>query len=145
MKKYRFLVLAGLLAGFATSAMAQHQPAPGAAAPVRRQARPARPQVTPPTYYMVLLRAAKVSESDIEALATVRAAHMAYLQQLRQEGKLALAGSCPGADQSLQSMYLLKVADLPAAQALSAADPCVQLGRLTAEVYPWVGQGSAKL
>ncbi|WP_165370494.1 YciI family protein [Hymenobacter persicinus] len=143
-KVHLFLMLSGLVLSSAPGALAQRK-ASAAATAGRQQARQVRDLAAQTTYYMVLLKAPKDPETNIEAAASVRAAHMAFLQQLRQEGKLALAGSCPGADQNLHSMYLLKVTDLAAAQVLTATDPSVKLGRLTAEVYPWVGQTSGKL
>jgi uncharacterized protein YciI len=138
MKKTSLLLLTLLTLG--TTAPAQ-SPRPAKGASVRK----ALPPPAARTYYLVLLKAVQAGAADPEATATVRAAHMAYLQQLRREGKLALAGSCPGADQNLQAMYLLSVPDLDAARSLTAADPGVKLGGFTAEVYPWVGQGRPQL
>ena|GEM_PF-6773496 len=140
MKKLPLLLLTALLASPLTVVFAQK---PKSAASTIRSAKTA--PTAAQTYYLVLLKAAKASGTDPELAATVRAAHMAYLQQLQKDGKLALAGSCPGPDQNLQLMYLLSVPNLEEAQVLTAADPSVKLGQLAAEVYPWVGQGRSKL
>ena len=137
MKKYALLLGAFLVLSLPARLAAQ----PGRAAP--RKAAPA--PVVAPTYYLVLLKTGRKAPPDAEAAATTRAAHMAYLQQLRRQGKLALAGSCPGPAQALQTMYLLRVATLGEAQGLTAADPSVKMGRLLAEVYPWVGQPGTRL
>jgi uncharacterized protein YciI len=144
MKNYLFLLSSALLLSAITPAAAQSARKYAAARP-RAVANRAAASADQKTYYLVLLKAARAQAADLEAAATTRAAHMAYLQQLGREGKLALAGSCPGPGQELQTMYLLNVASLDEAQALSATDPCVKMGQHTAEVHPWVRQQGAKL
>ena len=139
MMNYALLLSAALLLSPASGLHAQHR----RPAPPKAQHRPAPPAASP-TYYLVLLKAARPAEADAEAVATTRAAHMAYLQQLKREGKLALAGTCPGPAQAVQTMYLLKVPTLTDARALTEADPGVKMGRLVAEVYPWVGQAGTR-
>ncbi|HOV59200.1 MAG TPA: YciI family protein [Rhodanobacteraceae bacterium] len=61
-------------------------------------------------------------------------AHRAFLDALRREGRLELAGGF--ADRS-GGAYLLRADSLPAAQAIAAGDPLVAAGASVATVHEW--------
>ncbi|TGE22419.1 hypothetical protein E5K00_19455 [Hymenobacter aquaticus] len=112
------------------------------ALPVAAQsAKRAKHHLTPAkTYYLVLLKNGSARGQDLETVATIRAGHAAHLQQLTRQGRLTLAGRCPGANSTLGGMYILSAKDLDEARRLTQADPAVQAGSLTMEIYPWVNQ-----
>lgn len=89
-------------------------------------------------YTMVLLRrppdAPQMSEDALDAL---QARHLAYRAQLRREGVLVVNG--PLDEQSDEAMRGLSIfaCGLDEARRLSDADPSVEAGRLTYDVFEW--------
>ena len=95
-------------------------------------------------YTMVLLRRPpNAPQMSDEALDELQARHLAYRAQLRRDGVLIVNG--PLDEQSDIAMRGLSVfaCDLDEARRLSDADPSVQAGRLTYDVFEWwVGAGT---
>ena len=89
-------------------------------------------------YTMVLLRrpdgAPRMSE---EALDELQARHLAYRAGLRRSGVLVVNG--PLGEQSDAAMRGLSIfaCELDEARRLTDADPSVQAGRLTYDVFEW--------
>ena len=89
-------------------------------------------------YTMVLLRRAPdaplLSDEDLDEL---QGRHLAYRAELKRQGVLVANG--PLGEQSDQSMRGLSIyaCDLAEAARLSDADPSVQAGRLTYEIFEW--------
>src|SRR4029078_9706813 len=87
---------------------------------------------------MVLLRRPPdAPHMSDEALDELQARHLAYRAQLRRDGVLIVNG--PLDEQSDIDMRGLSVfaCDLDEARRLSDADPSVQAGRLTYDVFEW--------
>jgi uncharacterized protein len=63
--------------------------------------------------------------------------HFAYLQRLRDEGKLVLAGPSPVAPGDTIGIGVYDVEDEAEALALVEADPAVTSGVMTAELRPF--------
>jgi uncharacterized protein len=95
-------------------------------------------------YTMVLLRRPPDAPAmSDEALDELQARHLAYRAQLRRDGVLVVNG--PLGEQSDVTMRGLSVfaCGLDEARRLSDADPSVQAGRLTYDVFEWwVGAGT---
>lgn len=89
-------------------------------------------------FTMVLLRrppdAPQLAEDALDAL---QARHLAYRSELRREGVLVVNG--PLDEQSDVAMRGLSIfaCDIEEARQLSDADPSVQAGRLTYDVFEW--------
>jgi uncharacterized protein YciI len=89
-------------------------------------------------FTMVLLRrppdAPQMSE---EALDTLQARHLAYRAELRRAGVIVVNG--PLDEQSDVALRGLSIfaCDLDEARRLTDADPSVQAGRLTYDVFEW--------
>lgn len=81
-------------------------------------------------YLVTLLRTAQFQRAAI-------APHQAFLQQLRQQEQLVLAG--PFTDQT-GGAYLLRVESLAQAQAIAATDPLHTTGSSLLTVYEWHAQ-----
>ena len=64
------------------------------------------------------------------------AAHTAYIDQLRQTGKLGAAGNIQAPDEML-GLVIFKSIPLEEAQTLLTADPAVQAGVLRPEYHSW--------
>ena len=87
-------------------------------------------------YFMgFLMRGDKLDHPEEEA-AALQAAHLAHMAKLGEEKKLCVAGPF-GDDGAMRGIVIYSVPTLEEAQALAAADPAVQAGRLKVEVRPW--------
>ncbi len=95
-------------------------------------------------FTMVLLRRPPdAPQMSDEALDSLQARHLAYRAELHREGVLVVNG--PLGEQSDIAMRGLSIfaCDLDEARRLSDADPSVQAGRLTYDVFEWwVGAGT---
>ncbi len=89
-------------------------------------------------YYLRLLKRGPLwTPEETPEVERLQAAHLAYGQKLREEGKLILNG--PLLDNgNLRGVGIFRVGSLEEAQALSDADPAVQAGRLVSELHPWM-------
>ena len=89
------------------------------------------------TYYVgFLYRGPKWTPEQTPETEALQKGHMANIQRMAEAGKLLVAG--PFTDNGdLRGLYVFKVATLEEAQALAAADPAVQAGRLRLEFHPW--------
>ncbi|MCB2378300.1 YciI family protein [Hymenobacter sp. BT635] len=130
MKKHGFLLLT-LVLGLGSLPVA-----------AQSEGRAAKRQAAAKTYYLVLLKNGTAKVRDMETVSTIRAGHAAHLQQLTRQGRLTLAGRCPGPKEksALGGMYILQAQSLEEARRLTETDPAVQAGSLTMEIYPWVHQ-----
>jgi uncharacterized protein len=95
-----------------------------------------RPPLEP--YAFVLLRrppdAPELADDEADEL---QAAHLAYLQSLRDRGKLAASGPFGDQpDESWRGLCLLRTS-LDEARVLMAGDPLVRRGRLVADILTW--------
>lgn len=89
-------------------------------------------------YTMVILRrppdAPEMSDDELEVL---QARHLAYRAELRRQGVIVVNGPFDRqSDISLRGMSVF-ACDLDEARRLSDADPSVQAGRLTYDVFEW--------
>ena len=109
-------------------------PKPAAAAPVQMA-----------KYYVVFLRRgpAWTAEQTPEALALGRG-HMANIQRLHAEGKLALAGPFleQSGERALAGLFVFRVESEAEARALADSDPAVKAGRFVYDAVPWFGPAS---
>ena len=99
-------------------------------------------------YVMVILKAGEQRNQNPERAQALQAGHMANIQQLAEQGLLAVAGPFYATDEadigSYRGIFILNVSTLAEAERLVAQDPAVQAGRLTVEMYPWYGSAALK-
>jgi uncharacterized protein len=89
-------------------------------------------------YVMAFLKAGpNRGQSKDEAAALMRA-HLDNIQRLADAGKLVVAGPFLD-DGPVRGIYILDVATLDEARALTETDPAIQAGRLEMELHPWYG------
>ena len=96
------------------------------------------------SYTFVLLRrppnAPELPEHELDAL---QERHLAYLDELRASGVLAVAGPFTDQpDEALRGFCLYRVG-IDEARALAEADPSVQAGRLAVDVMTWLTRRGA--
>ena len=73
------------------------------------------------------------------------AGHMANIQRLADEGKLALAGPFGKNDRTYRGLFIFSVATVEEAQKLVETDPVIKSGMMTAELTPWYGSAATML
>ena len=61
--------------------------------------------------------------------------HMANIQRLAEEGKLAVAGPFAGGDDGWRGMFVFAVSDVEEAKQLTATDPVIKSGEMIAEYH----------
>jgi uncharacterized protein YciI len=70
--------------------------------------------------------------------------HMANIDRLSKEGKLALAGPFAG-EESWRGLFILAVTDLEEAKRLVASDPVIAKGEMVAEYHTYYGSAALML
>lgn len=73
------------------------------------------------------------------------AGHMANIQRLAGEGKLALAGPFGKNDRTYRGLFIFNVTSIEEAQKLVDTDPVIKSGMMTAELTPWYGSAATML
>lgn len=73
------------------------------------------------------------------------AGHMANMNRLAGEGKLALAGPFGKNDRQYRGLFILAVATVQEAQKLVDTDPVIKSGMMVAELTPWYGSAATML
>jgi len=91
-------------------------------------------------YVMAFLKSGPNRNQDPELVQEIQAGHMAHIASMAESGKLVLAG--PFLDGgSIRGIFVFD-ATLEEAEALTAADPAVQSGRLVMELHSWYGSAA---
>ncbi|MGC4111570.1 MAG: YciI family protein [Nocardioides sp.] len=87
--------------------------------------------------FVLLRRGPRAGEYDDAELERLQAAHLGFLDQMRDAGHLVLAG--PFSDQLDETLrgLCVYVTDLATTRDLAATDPSVQAGRMAVEVMTW--------
>jgi uncharacterized protein YciI len=67
----------------------------------------------------------------------IQKGHLAYMENLHQQGKLLVAGPFLD-DAPARGIVVYRVKDVAEAKALAAEDPAVKAGRLVLEAHPWM-------
>ena len=73
------------------------------------------------------------------------AGHMANMDRLAKEGKLALAGPFGKNDRAYRGIFIFSVATVEEAQKLVETDPVIKSGMMIAELTPWYGSAATML
>lgn len=96
-------------------------------------------------YVLVILKTGPTRMPDGDARKAMFAGHMANIQRLSKEGKLALAGPFMGDETGWRGLFVLAVEDIEAAKALVATDPVIANGEMVAEYHTWYGSAATML
>jgi uncharacterized protein YciI len=73
------------------------------------------------------------------------AGHMANMNRLAKEGKLALAGPFGKNDRAYRGIFIFNVATVEEALKLVETDPVIESGMMIAELTPWYGSAATVL
>ena len=97
------------------------------------------------SYVLVVLRTGPTRVNDPEKRKAMFAGHMANIQRLAKEGKLALAGPFGDKDGDWRGLFVFAVEDIEAAKALVATDPVIIKGEMVADYHAWYGSAATML
>ena len=96
-------------------------------------------------YVLVILKTGPTKVADAEERKAMFAGHMANIQRLAKEGKLALAGPFGDKDGDWRGLFVFAVDGIDEAKALVATDPVITKGEMVAEYHAWYGSAAAML
>lgn len=96
-------------------------------------------------YVLVILRTGPTPVKDADARKAMFAGHMANIQRLAKEGKLALAEPFGDATGDWRGLFVFATADIDEAKALVATDPVIQQGEMVADYHSWYGSAATML
>ena len=96
-------------------------------------------------YVLVILKTGPTRVPDGDARTAMFAGHMANIERLAKEGRLALAGPFMQDPSGWRGLFVLAVDDIEQAKALVASDPVIANGEMVAEYHPWYGSAANML
>ena len=96
-------------------------------------------------YVLVILRTGPTRVVDAEERKAMFAGHMANIQRLAKEGKLALAGPFMDKGGDWRGLFVFAVDDIDQAKSLVATDPVIMKGEMVAEYHNWYGSAANML
>lgn len=92
-------------------------------------------------YVIAFLRTGPTKIENKEEVSKLFAGHMANMNRLAGEGKLAVAGPF-SKDPDFRGMFILAVETIEEAKALVDTDPAVKSGMLAADYHKWWGSAA---
>ena len=90
-------------------------------------------------YVLVILKTGPNTTALEDEKKQLFAGHMANIQKLAKDGKLAVAGPFGKNDLTYRGIFILNCETVDEAEALAKGDPAVQAGIFTCEYIPWFG------
>lgn len=149
MRQICLLVLAAMASGIALGSLpvsaAAPAPAPTVATPVFDAVlaeRHGADELGMRRYVLVVLKTGPTRMPDGEARTAMFAGHMANIQRLAKEGKLAVAGPFMPSDSGWRGLFIFAVESVEEAEALTETDPVIVNGEMVAEYHPWYGSAA---
>lgn len=95
-------------------------------------------------YVMCFLKKGPNRNQDKEEAEQIQKAHLAHMDKLAHEGKIAIAGPF-GGEGDIRGIVIYDVASIEEAKSLTAMDPAVKAGRLAIELHEWWAAKGSKL
>ena len=96
-------------------------------------------------YVLVILRTGPTRVNDADERKAMFAGHMANIERLAKEGKLALAGPFGDDGGDWRGLFVFAVESIDEAKALVATDPVIASGEMVAEYHKWYGSAATML
>lgn len=96
-------------------------------------------------YVLVILKSGPTRVADAEERKAMFAGHMANIDRLSKEGKLALAGPFGDKGGDWRGLFVFAVDSIDEAKALVATDPVIIKGEMVAEYHAWYGSAATML
>jgi len=95
-------------------------------------------------YFVCFLKSGPMRSQNQEEAMAIQEKHLAYISSLAADRKICASGPF-GDDGEIRGILIFSTKTLEEAQALAAADPAVQAGRLVVEIHPWWGAVGTRL
>ena len=89
------------------------------------------------SYTLVMLKKGTSNITDKKILDSIFRGHMANIQKLASENKLALAGPIDENDKNYEGIFVFNTASIDEAKQWLNTDPAIQSKHLDAELYSW--------
>ena len=99
--------------------------------------KPTKPMKLTQMFIVFLTRGEKWTPERTPATEEISKGHMANMNRLAEMKKLIAAGPF-GGNGRLRGIFVLRVASLEEAKALTATDPAIQAGRLAMDIHAWM-------
>ncbi len=96
-------------------------------------------------YVLVILKTGPTKVTDAAERKAMFAGHMANIERLAKQGKLAIAGPFMDEGGDWRGLFVFAVEDIAQAQALVATDPVIIKGEMVAEYHRWYGSAANML
>jgi uncharacterized protein len=94
--------------------------------------------------FVLLRRGPRADEYSDEELAVLQSGHLAFLDSMREQGLLALAGPFDGQEDETKRGFSLFRTDLDETKRLiNEGDPSVRAGRMSFEAMTWLTKKGA--
>ncbi len=90
-------------------------------------------------YVLAILKTGPNVTATDEEKKTLFAGHMANIQKLAADGKMAVAGPFGKNELGYRGIFILNCETVAQAEAMAQADPAVKAGIFTCEYIPWYG------
>lgn len=91
------------------------------------------------TYTFVLLRRGpRATEYSEEELTELQRGHLAFLDRMREEGHLVLAGPFQDQEDETKRGFCIYRTGLDETRRLTEQDPAIRAGRMTVEAMTWL-------
>jgi uncharacterized protein YciI len=103
---------------------------------------PEKPQMK--EYFFVMLKKGPIRNQDKETTDKLQEGHMANINQMAKDGKLAIAGPF-GDEGDWRGIFIFKTKTIEEAKRLVEQDPMIKAGRLSYEIHSWWTMKGAKL
>jgi uncharacterized protein YciI len=96
-------------------------------------------------YVLVILKTGPTRVPEGDKRKEMFAGHFANIGRLAKAGKLVLAGPFSEDKDGWRGLFLLAVADIEEARALTSTDPVIVNGEMVAEFHRWYGSAAAMM
>jgi uncharacterized protein YciI len=93
-------------------------------------------------YVLVILKTGTNKTDNKATIDSLFRGHMANIERLAAEGKLAVAGPLMKNDKAYRGIFIFNVKTIAEAQALLITDPAIKQKIFDAELYQWYGSAA---
>lgn len=93
-------------------------------------------------YVLAILKTGPTEVKDAKERGELFKGHMANINRLAAEGKLAVAGPFGKNTSAFRGIFILAVATVEEAKALTDTDPVIKSGMMVVDLYPWFGSAA---
>jgi uncharacterized protein YciI len=93
--------------------------------------------------FVLLRRGPRAADYTDEELEEIQAGHLAFLDQMHEQGNLLLSGPFRDQDDETKRGFCVYRTGLDETRRLTEGDPAIKAGRMTAELMTWLTRKGA--